>query len=70
MVCQSRGPFFSHDDKVNGRQFCLMAAKKLAEQAFHPIPLHRFSQALGYDQPQPGPPRNGRGQGHPEMTGV
>lgn len=70
MVPQSRSPLLGHDDQVDGRQLRAMAAKKLPEQAFHAIPLHRFPQALGYDQPQPGP-FCGRGrQGHAEMARV
>lgn len=70
MVPQFRRPFLGHNDQADGRQLHAMTAKKFPEQAFYPIPLHRFPQALGHDQPQPGT-FSGRGrQGHAEMARV
>ena len=70
LVSQRLGPFLGHDDQVDGRQLSAMAAKKFPEQAFYPIPLHRFPQALGHDQPQPGTFRGRGRQGQAEMARV
>jgi hypothetical protein len=48
----------------------VVAAKKFPEQAFHPVALHRFPQALGHHQPQPRPVRCRGSQGHSEMARI
>ncbi len=70
IVPQRGSPFLGHDDQVNGGQLRVMAAKKFPEQAFYPIALHRFPQALGHDQPQPGTFCSRGRQGHAEMARV
>jgi hypothetical protein len=70
LVDQPLGPLLGHDDQVNGRQMPAVAAKKFPEQALDAIPLHRFSQALGHDQTQPGTGRDRWRQGHAEMARI
>jgi hypothetical protein len=53
-ILQSRSPFLGHDDQVDVGQAGFVAAKKFPEQAFHAVALHRFAQAPGYHQSQPG----------------
>ncbi len=70
MISQSRSPFLGHDDQVKGGQSGLVAAKKFPEQALDAIALHRFSQAPGHHQPQPGMAFGHGSQDHAEMARV
>lgn len=40
-----------NDDDIFGGQQAFVAAEEFPDEAFDPIPLYRFSQALGHNNP-------------------
>lgn len=67
VIGQVRSPFLGHDDDISRRQAVFVAAKKLPEEALHPVAPGGFAHLASGHQPQAGAGALPRGQTDAEM---